>query len=317
MTTKQIDGKILVTGASGQTGFPATISLLKAGVAVRALVRIDDGRAAALRAAGAEVFVGDLLNLADIRRSLESVSAAYFVYPIEAGLLQAAGFFAMAAAQAGVQAIVNMSQISARKEARSLAARDHWIAERVFDRAGPSVTHLRPTLFAQWLTYRQQLISIARHSIISLPFGNSHHSPIAAEDIGRLIAKILLDPSPHSGKSYAVYGTTPLDFHQMAQLLSDVIGRTITYVPVEIEDYARRLAADNSVSERLSQHILAIAQDYQNGFFAGRNEVIERITGHPPITIQEFLRARCKVFESLPTASTSLRVADLETAVAC
>ena len=63
------DGSILVTGAAGQLGAvgrTVTGLLLERGLPVRAMVRREDDRAAALRAAGAEVVVGDLLDPADV-----------------------------------------------------------------------------------------------------------------------------------------------------------------------------------------------------------------------------------------------------------
>src|SRR2546426_10578381 len=65
------DGSILVTGAAGQLGgIGRTVTglLLERGLPVRAMVRRKDDRAAALRTAGAEVVVGDLLEPADVYR---------------------------------------------------------------------------------------------------------------------------------------------------------------------------------------------------------------------------------------------------------
>src|SRR5207253_351388 len=65
------NGSILVTGAAGQLGAvgrTVTRLLLDRGLPVRAMVRREDDRAAALRAAGAEVVVGDLLEPADVYR---------------------------------------------------------------------------------------------------------------------------------------------------------------------------------------------------------------------------------------------------------
>ena len=72
-------GAILVTGAAGQLGAvgrTVTGLLLDRGLPVRAMVRREDDRAAGLRAAGAEVVVGDLLepptsigSLADVAES--------------------------------------------------------------------------------------------------------------------------------------------------------------------------------------------------------------------------------------------------------
>src|SRR5437588_12977945 len=59
------NGSILITGAAGQLGAvgrTVTRLLLERGLPVRAMVRREDDRAAALRAAGAEVVVGDLLE---------------------------------------------------------------------------------------------------------------------------------------------------------------------------------------------------------------------------------------------------------------
>jgi hypothetical protein len=64
------------------------------------------------------------------------VNRAYFVYPIRPGLVQATAQFAQSAKEAGVEAIVNMPQVSARADATSHCARDHWLGERIFDWSG-------------------------------------------------------------------------------------------------------------------------------------------------------------------------------------
>jgi uncharacterized protein YbjT (DUF2867 family) len=119
------------------------------------------------------------------------------VYPIAPGLIEATSYFAQAAKEARVQAIVNMSQISARREAKSHAAFNHWTAERVFDWSGLAVTHLHPTFFAESLValYHMQHVKDGR---VQLPFGESKHAPIVAEDQARLIATILENPLKRS-----------------------------------------------------------------------------------------------------------------------
>jgi uncharacterized protein YbjT (DUF2867 family) len=49
--------------------------------------------------------------------------------------VEATANFVQADSEAGVHAVVNMSQISARREATSNAARAHWLAERLLDEA--------------------------------------------------------------------------------------------------------------------------------------------------------------------------------------
>ena len=160
--------KFLVTGATGDTGGYTVEQLLELGHAVRALAHREDDRSKRLEKMGAEVVFGDLLKFNDVRVAMQGVRGAYFCYPIRPGILQATAYFAQAAKEAGLECVVNMSQISAREDAKSHAAQDHWLAERVFDWTGLTVVHLRPTYFAEWLLYLAPMI---RAGLLHVPFG--------------------------------------------------------------------------------------------------------------------------------------------------
>src|SRR5205085_3130435 len=107
------DGSILVTGAAGQLGAvgrTVTGLLLDRGLPVRAMVRREDDRVAALRAAGAEVVVGDLLEPADVARVVRGCRRVYFGMAVSPGYLEATPTMAAVARAVGVDARVNMSQ---------------------------------------------------------------------------------------------------------------------------------------------------------------------------------------------------------------
>ncbi|MGB3125491.1 MAG: NAD(P)H-binding protein, partial [Pseudomonas sp.] len=95
----------LVTGATGATGTPTVQYLLETGHRVNAFVHREDERSEKLRALGANIFVGDLLKLKDMRPAMKGVDGAYFVYPIGNGLVEAAAVFAQAAKEEGVKII--------------------------------------------------------------------------------------------------------------------------------------------------------------------------------------------------------------------
>ena len=288
---------VLVTGATGDTGGYAIDALVKFDVSVRAMVRKDDERAARLRASGVDVIFGDLLDIDSVRSAMEGVSAAYFVYPLIPGLIDATACFAQAARETGLRSIVNMSQISARRELKSHQARDHWISERVFDWSGIPVTHLRPTFFAQWLTYDYMSVrrDIAEKGVISLPFGDGRHAPIAAEDQGRVIAAILANPAPHAGRTYKLFGPVEMDWDGVAKAVGDALGREVIYRPVEIADFIRQERAVG-LPEQTLQHLAAVALDFREGLFAGTDDVIETITGAPPMTVRSFVQAHREQF---------------------
>jgi NAD(P)H dehydrogenase (quinone) len=97
--------------------------LLEHGHRVRALVHTVDGRASRLAEQGAEIVAADLLDFSAVSSAMRGVTAAYLCYPITPGLVDVTAIFAQAASEAGVHAVVNMSQISARREAKSDSAR--------------------------------------------------------------------------------------------------------------------------------------------------------------------------------------------------
>src|SRR5260370_42112904 len=113
MEAKVMSNQYLISGATGATGSKTVQFLLEAGVNVRAYVHRQDERSAALSALGAELVMGDLLDFEAVHRAMEGEKGAYFVYPIKPGILQATAYFAQAAKETAVSAIVNISEISA------------------------------------------------------------------------------------------------------------------------------------------------------------------------------------------------------------
>lgn len=293
------EGTVLITGATGRTGGAAIENLLRMGQSVRAYLRRDDESAAALRVRGVETAIGDFTSLDTIRAAMQDVRAAYFLHPISPGILPASNYFAQAAKEAGLEAIVNMSQISARRSATSHAAQDHWMSERVFDWSGVPTTHLRPTFFADWLVYPHFAKEIWATKRIEFPFGQGGHAPISSEDLGRVIAHVLADPKGHGGKTYSLHGPVELDHHQIAEKMSNVLGSALEYRPVEIAEFWRRMEKVYKFEPFLVQHLCEVARDYQDGIFAGTNGNVEQITGEPPLTVEQVVELHRDVYPNL------------------
>jgi uncharacterized protein YbjT (DUF2867 family) len=119
-----------------------TSLLLDRGLPVRAMVRREDDRSAALRAAGAEVVVGDLLEPADVYRIVNGCRRIYFGMSVSPDYLEATLTMAAGAREVGVNAIVNMSQMtvsqmSIRNSTPSSQQRQHWLSEQVLAWSGP------------------------------------------------------------------------------------------------------------------------------------------------------------------------------------
>ncbi|MBD9614495.1 NmrA family NAD(P)-binding protein [Pseudomonas sp. PDM02] len=290
------EAEILVSGATGRTGGAAIDELLKMGKRVRAYVRTDDERAAALRERGVDIAIGDFTDIDAIRAAMEGIRSAYFLYPLAPGIIDGAAYFAQAAKEAGVQAIVNMSQISARRESKSHLAQDHWISERVFDWSGVPTTHLRPTFFADWLVYPHFAKEIWARKKIEFPFENGRHAPIATDDQGRVIAHILANPAGHEGKIYSLHGPVEMNHTEIAAAMSEVLGVEIQYAPTSIEAFQFKMEQEYQFPPALVQHLVEVAQNYREGIFAGVNDVVEKVTGTPALSVQAFIEQNRDVY---------------------
>jgi NAD(P)H dehydrogenase (quinone) len=293
MTTK--GDLFLITGATGKTGAHTVRRLRERGLRVRALVHSLDERAHGLAELGAEVVQGDLLDFPSVSAATAGVTAAYFVYPIRPGLLEATANFAQAASEAGVHAIVNMSQISARREATSNAARQHWIAERLLDRTALVTTHLRPTFFLEWLN--SFWVRGTNQGVFRLPLADVRHAPIAAADQAKVIATILQNPDPHDRQVYPLFGAEELDWYAIAAKIQDTLGIPVRYEPIEISTFAAGLRVAGG-SAHFVQHLSNVTQDYRDGVFSGINNLVEVIGGSRPMTVEEHVAATRATFDT-------------------
>jgi NAD(P)H dehydrogenase (quinone) len=184
-----------------------------------------------------------------------------------------------------------MSQISARRDAISNAARQHWLAERILDWSPIPVTRLRPTFFASWLVWNYE-----PDGTLPLPFADGRHAPIAAEDQARVITAILQDPAPHAGRVYPLFGPREMNHHEIAEEMSKALGWPVTYIPIGIEEFTERLHRRGFGEHRI-QHLSAVAVDYRNGVFAGTNDIVKRVGGVEPQSVKEFVARNRSSFD--------------------
>ena len=205
---------ILVTGAAGRVGAvgrTVTELLLKQGRTVRAMVRNDDERAQALRNMGAEVVLANLLDLDSMHRAIGGCETVYFGMSISDEYLAATVNVAAVAKHHGVKAFINMSQMtvsqmSITETTASQQQKLHWLAEQALNWSGLPVVHVRPTVLLDGFFLIFTSDSVRQSNQIRLPFGEGKTSPVAVEDVARVIAALLANPQSHVGKIYHLTG---------------------------------------------------------------------------------------------------------------
>jgi uncharacterized protein YbjT (DUF2867 family) len=294
---------ILVTGAAGRVGAvgrTVTELLLKQGKAVRAMVRTEDERAQALRGMGAEVVVGNLLDLDSMHKAIAGCERMYFSMSVSDAYLAATVNAAAVAKHHGVKAFINMSQMtvsqmSITETTPSPQHKLHWLAEQALNWSGLPVVHVRPTVFLEGFFLTLTSDSVRESDQIKLPFGEGKTSPVAAEDVARAIAALLANPQPHIGKIYHLTGPQSQNMHFFAQEYSKALGRAISYQDIPVEPWR-----DDLLNRRWPVHVVthlaALADLHRAGRFDRTSDDVRTLTGQEPLTVQEFVRKNAPTF---------------------
>src|SRR5947207_7552723 len=288
------NGSILVTGAAGQLGAvgrTVTGLLLDRGLPVRAMVRREDDRAAGLRAAGAEVVVGDLLEPPDVDRVVSGCRRVYFGMSGSAGYLEATVTMAAVGREVRLDALVNMSQMtvsqmSIQNTTPSPQQRQHWLSEQALAWSGLPVVTVRPTVFLEGFFLPLTGPSVRDRGRIELPFGLGKTNPVAAADVARVVAAVLADPGSHLGRIYELTGPRSQDLHGVAREFSDALNREITYSDISPEDWEAGLKRAG-LPEHRAQHVATLGELHRAGRYDRQAGGVARVTGQPAMSVGE------------------------------
>jgi uncharacterized protein YbjT (DUF2867 family) len=297
------DRPILITGAAGAIGGigrTLTAMLLEKGHRVRALVRRQDERADDLRRLGAEVVQGDLTDLASMHRAIEGCSRIYFGMSISAAYLEATVNLAAVARHHGVEAIVNMSQMtvtqmSITETTGSPQHKQHWLAEQALEWSGLPVITMRPTVFLEGFFLVLASAGVRESDELVLPLGSGRTSPISAVDVARAVSVILDDPAPHIGKVYNLTGFESADLDHYARLFSEALGRTIRYRNVPVSAWADKLRAAG-LPEHLVRHLAVMAELHEQGRYDRMTDDLFKLTGTTATGVLEFVKLHASEF---------------------
>lgn len=289
---------VLIANAGG-VGRTVLEQLRAQDVPVRAMVRHDDDRAARLRALGAEVVVGDLTRPESVAAALEGVRRMYFAMPVSPDHLLATTVVASVAREQGqLDGLVGMSQMTvsqmtATSTGESHQQRLHWLAEQVLNWSGLPVVHIRPTSFLDNPLFTTLPARTIRESgTIVLPFGTGRTSPVAVDDVARVVSTVLRDPAPHIGHVYELTGPRTLDMHEMAEEFSRALGRSVAYVDVPLDRWRTEVLAKVGLPPHTEQHIATMARLHQENRYDRASDDVERVTGVAARSVEEFVAAR-------------------------
>jgi uncharacterized protein YbjT (DUF2867 family) len=304
MTTTHHENPILVTGAAGAVGSIGrnlTENLLARGHKVRSLVRREDDRAEALRRLGAEVVKGDLTDLASMHRAIEGCRRLYFGMSVSPAYLEATINTAAVARHHGVEAFVNISQMtvsqmSITETTDSPQHKLHWLSEQALSWSKLPVVTVRPTVFLEGFFLQLAAPSVQASEELALPMGSGKTSPISAVDVARAVAVILDDPAPHIGEIYDLTGSESADLNHFAHVFSEALGRPIRYRDVPIAAWSDALRK-TGFPEHVVKHLLAMAELTKQGRYDRMTDTLCKLTGEAPTNMRDFVELHAAEFK--------------------
>jgi uncharacterized protein YbjT (DUF2867 family) len=258
------------------------------------MVRREDERAEALRKLGAEVVRGDLTDLASMHRAIEGCRRIYFGMSVSPAYLEATVNTAAVARHHGVDAFLNMSQMtvsqmSITETTDSPQHKLHWLSEQALSWSGLPVITVRPTVFLEGFFLQLAAPGVRDANELALPFGSGKTSPISAADVARAAAAILDDPASHIGKIYDLTGAESTDGEHYARVFSEVLGRPIRYRDVPVAQWSDGIRKAG-FPEHVVKHLSAMADLTKNGRYDRMTDTLYTLTGQAPMNMRQFVK---------------------------
>ena len=281
---------ILITGASGNAGAEVLRQTVKTGAKIRAAFQSPEKAATA--PSGVEIAIMDYRQPETIRQALDGVERVFLVAPVVPNIPELENNVVVEAKKSGVRHIVKFSALGGRE---STFPRLHTESEDRIKASGLPYTFLRPNGFMQNLII-YNLGTINSQNAFYGSQGDAAVSYVDLRDVGALAARVLTEPG-HEGKAYEITGPTALTNRQMAEILSDDIGRTITYVDLPSDQFAAGMRAAGAPEFNIKGLV-----DLNALYAAGKAQRISRdfedVMKRKPTSFEQFSRDHVDAFRS-------------------
>ena len=262
------DHPILVVGATGKTGARVVARLEAKGVAVRRGARRSE----------TPFDWEDPATWAPVLTGVRKAYVTYFPDLAFPGAVEKLEAFTRLAHDSGLEQIVLLS-----------GRGEHFasMGEEIVRNSGVPFTIVRAAWFAQNFSegyLRDPILG----GVLPMPGGDMLEPIIDIDDIADVVVAALTEEG-HLGARYEVTGPRLMTFAEMAEVLSDTLGREIRHVPITFEAFHANVAAAGG--DFVADVFTAIARETLDGRNAHTADGVERALGRKPRDFAEFARA--------------------------
>lgn len=285
-------GKVMVTGALGNVGGYVVKHLLQNGQEiVCADINVD-----ALHAKFGDQTTNTFFDFTDsstFSNALTDVDRVFIMRPPHLGKPEDLKPFVEALKTKGTMKLVSfLSLIGVEKN----PVPPHHKIEKYIEQAGLPYCHIRPSFFMQNIS-GIHAFEIKHFNRIVVPVKNALTSFIDAEDIGEIIAKVLCEPEKHQNLGYSITGPEAIDYFEAAKVLSEELGRPITYAnpkPSLSKNYWIKI---RGLDKEYSTVMGMLYMMTRMGTAKKVTTVFEDVVGKKPQTFREFARKNLSAWQ--------------------
>jgi len=282
--------KILVTGASGNVGSYVVKELLKmgenvvvAGTNIKKLKNIFFNKAEAVEF---DFTKSDTFNAA-----LRGVDRVFLMRPPHLGKPQDLYPFIDAMKLNNIKLVSFLSLMGVE----SNTIPPHHKIEKYIEEIGIPYAHVRPGFFMQNISGIHS-VEIREQNKIFVPAGKSKTSFIDAADIGLSIATLLHEPEKYRNTAHTITGGAALDYYQVAEILSKVMGRKITYEKPGYLRYRQYYIKKRGLAKGFVNVTVALYFMTRMGTAKKVTTEFHNLTGKIPRSFEDFARENKAAF---------------------
>lgn len=285
-------GKIMVTGALGNVGGYVAHYAIANGEQVKvADINLETLKAKYSETAESVYF--DFTDSATFSAALKDVDRVFIMRPPHLGKPEDLRPFVDALkAKGGIRLVSFLSLIGVENN----PVPPHHKIEKFIEQAGLPYCHIRPSFFMQNIS-GVHAFEIKHFDRIVVPVKNALTSFIDAEDIGEITARVLSEPEMHKNKGYSITGPEAIDYWKAAEILSQALGRKITYAnpsPALAKGYWINV---RGLDKEYSTVMGMLYMMTRMGTAKKVTTVFEDVMGKKPQTFEQFVRKNLSAWE--------------------
>jgi uncharacterized protein YbjT (DUF2867 family) len=296
-------GKILVTGATGTVGSEVVKQLVSRSTenSIRAAVH-SKNKADKIRhsiSKGVEVVDLDYMMPETITNALSDVDKLFLQTLPVPDAIDICSNIVKEAKKNDVNHIVKLSAMGADSQSGVTILRLHGEEENIIKDSGISYTFLRPPAFMQnFITQFGQ--TIKTQNAFYVPVGDAKMSFVDVRDIATIATSILLNCNggknkQNMNKAFDITGPEALTYSQVANIISDKVGRKITYIDIT-EDIAKKGLKQIGMDDWFINIMIELFRTIRAGYGSETTGAVERITGRKPIAFAQYVKDYAEVF---------------------